>query len=468
MTAWLLLLLVIVLIAVNAFFVMVEFSLVTVDRSAVRRAAATGDAGAGSVATALEHLSMHLSGAQFGITISSLVVGYVAEPSIATLLRTPLTALGLPEASALAVSVTAAFLIATISQMVFGELVPKNWAIAEPMRVAALIARPQALFATLSRPLLAFFNGTANMIVRLFGIEPQEELASARSPQELSALAVRSATEGTLDDSLASHVSRSAELSQSYAADAMTPRAKIRYLGADEPVSHVLSATIETGFSRFPVVGADTDQVIGAVHFKHALAVPTADRDRRTVSEVCLPIAKVPSSMPLDNVLAELRAGLQIAAVIDEFDGTHGIITLEDLVEEILGEIEDEQDEHEERLRQVGDRAWECAGLLRPDEIARFAGVVLPEGKLTESLSGLITERLERFPREGDVITVAAQDRNRLDGDGMATSAEAALRVLHLDGTRADLVRITLTEPASGRPAKTERKKTGATGGGET
>ncbi|GAB3711067.1 CNNM domain-containing protein [Mariniluteicoccus flavus] len=204
-TSLLLLALTIALILANGFFVAAEFALVTVDRTAVRRAADGGDASAESVGKALKTLSTQLSGCQLGITVTSLIVGYIAEPAIAELLRPGLAAAGLPEATSVAVAVTGAFVIATITQMVFGELVPKNWAIAEPLRLARWVATPHRALSAATKPLLVAFNGAANVLVRLLGVTPQEELASGRSVQELSALAQRSAREGTIDPDLAHH-----------------------------------------------------------------------------------------------------------------------------------------------------------------------------------------------------------------------------------------------------------------------
>jgi CBS domain containing-hemolysin-like protein len=206
---WLLLGVAALLVAANAVFVAAEFSLVTVDRSTVAQAADRGDRGAGSVASALSTLSTQLSGAQLGITVTSLAVGFIAEPSLATLLRPALNALGLGEDAAVGVSLTLALLVATVVQMVLGELVPKNLAIARPLPVALRVAPAQRVFTRLSRPLLAVLNGSANRLVRLMGIEPQEELRSARAPDELGSLVQRSAQEGTLDRPAAVLLSRS-------------------------------------------------------------------------------------------------------------------------------------------------------------------------------------------------------------------------------------------------------------------
>ncbi|NNG20626.1 HlyC/CorC family transporter [Naumannella sp. ID2617S] len=446
-TAWLLLALVIILIAMNGFFVMAEFALVTVERPAVRRAVSEGDSRAESVQEALRTLSTQLSGCQLGITVTSLIVGFIAEPSIATILQPLLDAAGLPEQAALAVSLSAAFVLATVTQMVFGELVPKNWALAEPLRLARWVATPHRIFCKVTRPLLAFFNGTANVVVRMFGITPAEEMASGHSPRELSALAYRSAREGTLQPELAEHMRQSAELGQRFAADAMTPRARAHFLDATVPVSRLLEYSRRTGHSRFPITGEDADHLVGAAHFSDVLQVPVERRDQVRVSEIMQPIPMVPASMPLDNVLGELRGGLQMAVVIDEYGGTDGIITLEDLMEELVGEITDEQDQPEERCEELGEGRWKFSGLVRPDdELPRLVGLELPQGRVSETLGGLLTERLERFPEQGDSVVVDGRDLGHPDEDGIAPRVRVRLSADHLEGHRVAAVLVELID----------------------
>jgi CBS domain containing-hemolysin-like protein len=443
-TEWLLLVLVLVLIAANALFVAAEFALVTVDRPTISRLAESGDKRAASVRTALRSLSTQLSGAQLGITVTSLVVGFIAEPSIAALLEGPLEQLGLDEDAAVPISFTLAFLIATSTQMVFGELVPKNWAIAEPVRVGRAVAGAQRAFTWASTPLLTVLNGSANRIVRLLGMEPQEELASARSAQELGALAQRSAREGALDAEAARRVSHSIELAERTAADAMTPRPRVRFVDATDAVDVVLELAARTGHARFPVLGDDVDDVVGVVHFKHALAVPPAERSTRPVSDIARPVAAVPSAMPLDVVLESLRGGLQLAVVVDEYGGTDGIITLEDLVEEIVGEIQDEQDRPLGRFTRLGENSWSLSGLLRPDEARELTGIEVPEGREADTLGGVVTEQLERFPELDDEVAFEARDTRNLDELGLATPVTARLRVTRLDGRRVDRLLLTL------------------------
>ncbi|MBW0117493.1 hemolysin family protein [Pseudonocardia abyssalis] len=429
MIEWVLLVVALALVAANALFVAAEFSLVTVDRSTVERAAQDGDNGADGVLTALRSLSTQLSGAQLGITVTSLVVGFLAEPSLATLLGPVLTAAGLPEATALAVAIGLALVLATFVQMVFGELVPKNLAIARPLPVAKAVAGPQRAFSRAVGPLLSFLNGTANRIVRLFGIEPQEELRSARSPQELGSLVRRSAQEGVLAGPTADLVTRSLAFGDRTAADVMTPRFQVTFLATTDTADSVLDAVERTGHSRFPVLRGGVDSVVGIVHVKHALAVPEPERGGRTVADLMVPPLPVPGSQELDPLLPLLRAqGLQMAVVVDEYGGTAGVVTLEDLIEEIVGDIADEHDARGDRAVPADDGGWTLSGLLRPDEVAELSGIRLPEGDDFDSLGGLVVDRLGRVPRAGDTVT------EEIDGH------RVQLRVERMDGWRVDRV----------------------------
>ncbi len=436
--AWLLLLLTLLLIAANALFVAAEFAFVTVDRPSVEKASQSGDKRAASLQAGIKKLSTELSGAQLGITITSLLVGFIAEPSIATLLRGPLEDLGLPEGSSLAVSLTLAFIIATVTQMVFGELVPKNWALAEPMRVGRAVAGANRGFTWFARPLIRVLNGSANRIVRALGVEPREELASARSAQELGSLVERSAARGTLDPRVARRLARAADMKDKTASDAMTPRTRVDFMDADYSVADMLKAASRTGHARFPVMGENVDQIIGVAHFKKAMAVPARQRKKTSLKEICLPVEHVPSTMPLSAVLDALRTGAQLAVVVDEYGGTDGIVTLEDLVEEIVGEIEDEQDQPVSRFRRIGERRWSLSGLLRPDEAGDIAHVEIEEARESDTLGGLLTELLQRFPSVGDSIDVDARDLDNRDPDDLATPVVVRLTVTRVDGHRVD------------------------------
>ncbi|MBJ7454695.1 MAG: HlyC/CorC family transporter, partial [Thermoleophilia bacterium] len=330
-------------------------------------------------------------------------------------------------------------------QMVFGELVPKNLAIAHPLATARAVTPAQRGFTAATGPLIAFLNGSANRILRAMGIAAQEELRSARSPQELSSLVRRSASEGTLAEETAGLVGRSLSFGELTAADVMTPRVRVRFADARFPVAAVLDEARRSGHSRFPVTGRDADDVVGVVHVKHALAVPLDERDTRTVAEVMAEPVVIPGSADLDALLGLLRGrGLQMAVVIDEYGGTDGVVTLEDLVEELVGDIADEHDRAGAHARRMRDGSWSLSGLLRPDEIAELTGVALPDEDEYDTLAGLVLERLGRVPAIGD----AHREET--------AAHEVVLTVTRMDGRRIDRVSLEAVErsvPDDGEPA---------------
>lgn len=440
--AWLLVGLALALIGANALFVAAEFALVTVDRASIAEAANEGDRRAQSVQKAVKKLSTQLSGAQLGITATSLLIGFVAEPSIATLLRGPLESLGIPEHSSMGVALVSALLIATITQMIFGELVPKNWAISEPRRVSRAVAGAQRAFTAATRPLILVLNGASNLIIRSMGVQPREELESARSAQELGAMATRSATEGLLEEDIAIRLAQAAEFAKRTAADVMTSRPQATFVAEDTPVGDILDLVAETGFARFPVEGSSIDDVVGVVHFKAALAVPEDERAERTAADIMVTPRSIPSTMPLDGVLRVLRSGLQLAIVFDEYGGTAGVVTLEDLVEEILGEIRDEHDRPTGGPRLLANGSWTLPGLMRPDEIADLTGIDLPEGAHSDTVGGLVIEQLGRLANPGDVAEFDARNLRDLDEDGLPTETHVALTVTQVDGHRVARVRL--------------------------
>ena len=408
-TEWILLVVGLILIAGTALYVSAEFSLVTVDRATVAKQAAEGDSGAKSLMVGLRSLSTQLSGAQVGITITTLALGFVMQPSLASLVGVPLEAIGLSEGAADTVGLIFGLTVATVLSMVFGELVPKNIAIAEPLETAKTVIMPMRISTMLFKPLIFVLNGTANGVLKLIGVEPQEELRSARSAVELDSLVRRSAAQGTLEKPTAGLLARSISFSGKTADDVLTPRVQVRFVKATDTAEAVLVAAAETGHSRFPVSGEDSDDVIGLVHLKRAVVIPPDERAGVRVEQLIVPVPVVPGSMQLDDLLDQLRGrGLQMAVVADEYGGTAGILTLEDVVEELVGDIKDEHDPVGGRAECRLDDTWLLPGTLRPDEIAEFSGVHLPESGAYETVAGLLISRLGRMPENHDSVEVVA------------------------------------------------------------
>ncbi|WP_353112007.1 hemolysin family protein [Microbacterium sp.] len=413
-------------------FVASEFALVNLDRAELEARQARGETRLGLTISALKITSTHLSAAQLGITLTTLLTGFTMEPAMTNLLSPVFTAWGLPEAVSRPISVFVAMLVATVLSMILGELVPKNFALALPVATAKVVIPFQTLFTTVFKPAVLLLNGSANGVLRAMGIEPKEELSGARSAEELSSLVRRSASAGVLEADTATLLDRSLTFARLSAGDIMTARPSMHALASSDSADDVIQLARRTGHSRFPVYGEDLDDIVGVVHLKAAVSVP---RDRRAdvpVGALATEPLRVPETVHLDALIAELRAkGYQLAVVVDEYGGTAGIVTLEDLVEEIVGEVSDEHDRTRAGIVRRLDSIT-FPGELRPDELLSRTGIVVPEGDVYDTVAGFMMSELERVPIVGDEVRV---------GSG-------TLHVLRMDGRRIDRVRYT-ADPAS-------------------
>ncbi|MFE7333861.1 hemolysin family protein [Streptomyces griseus] len=431
MTEVLLLLVALLLCVACGAFVAAEFSLTTVERGELERAVERGDRGAASALKAVRSLTFQLSGAQLGITVTNLVIGMLSEPSIAKLIRSPVEAAGLPPAAASTLALVIGTALSTVVLMVVGELVPKNWAISSPLAVAKAVATPQRAFTAVFRPFISHLNNTANRILRRFGLEPTEELASARSPQELVALARHSAKAGALEADTAELFVRTLNLSELTAENVMTPRVQVTALDLHATAEDVANATRATGLSRFPVYRGSLDTVVGVAHIKDVLAIPADRRPRTRISELLREPLLVPETLTVDKLLDRLSGRLAMAVVIDEYGGTAGVATLEDIVEEVVGEVRDEHDPHETPdLAAAGEDAdgrtlWSADGAARTDQLRRI-GLRVPDGPY-ETLAGLIAAELGRIPTVGDRVELAGWRIDVVDAAGR----RAARALLH-------------------------------------
>jgi CBS domain containing-hemolysin-like protein len=422
------------LIAANGYFVAAEFGFVAVHRNRMEQEARAGGRAARRVLDVSRRLSFMLSGAQLGITATSLLAGYLAEPAIGRVLEPLFEWAGLTGGAQRTLSFLLAFFLATTAQMIFGELAPKNLAIAKPESVAKALAGSVHVYLTVAGPVIRLFDGAANRLLRALGIEPAEELATGVSAEELDYIVEQSVREGALTERQAALLSRTIDFLDLQASEVMVPRTRVETLPAAASGAEI-RARLRTPYTRYPVVpdGGDLDDVIGVVHTEDLLSFPVERRDRLTAAGIMRPALFVPESAPVTAVVDQLLASrAEMAIVVDEYGGAAGILTMEDLAEELVGDIVDEHDPVEVTLRAVGERCWVVPGSWRIDEIERDTDVVLPDGEY-DTIAGLVMDRLGRVPVTGDVV--------ELDG--------ATLHVLDMRRRQVLSVRMTAHEPPS-------------------
>lgn len=415
-----------VLVLLTAFFVAGEFALVAVDRSRVKRLSSEGNKRAQQVDRSLRHLSFELSGAQLGITITSLLTGAIAELALAGLLEPALNRIGWEGVTDRpAAAIVLALFIANVASMLLGELVPKNLALAKPFGTAVAIAIPMSWVSRVLRPVILLLNRAANWTVRKLGIEPREELAGVRSLEELELIIRSSGEGGELDDAELSLLTRAISFTEKVASDVMVPRTSVIGLSRHDSVAELRRLAKETGHSRFPVFGVDQDEIVGVAHVKDSFVVASERRSITPVSHVAKDPLVVPESRPLDELLVDLqRQNRALVAVVDEYGGFAGIVTVEDLLEEILGEISDEHDAPESTIDSVepgAGAAIEVSGLINRLDFEEQFDSSLPRGRF-ETLGGFLIAQLGRFPEVGETVQhgnlrfeVAAMDGRRID-----------------------------------------------------
>lgn len=435
MAEWLLLALSLLLIVACGVFVAGEFALLTADRSTVERLAAEGDTAAKGVLKAFGRLSSELAGIQLAITVTNLVIGFLAEPAVARLLRPPLRSIGAGGATG-ALAVALALVVSTLLTMVFGELVPKNLAIAAPVATARAVQAPVRAFSRAMSLPIRVFDAAANRILILVDLQPQQELASARSPVELLSVVRHSQRVGTLPAGTAALLARSLTFDDKRARDVLTARPQMVTVEAGATIAAMLDTVRATGHSRLPVRAAGgADDVVGMIELDQAVAVPALRRRSTLVRDVMGPVVEVPETLELNGVLHTLQARRsQIAIVIDEYGGTAGLLTGEDLLEELVGEVEDEHDQPEVTVR-FGALGFEVSGLLRPDEVTAATTMSLPSLGVYETVGGLVMHELGRLPVVGDIVQVE----------------NVSLTVLAMDGRRIDRVRVNRAETDTAR-----------------
>lgn len=439
------------LTAATGYFVAQEFAFVAVDRGRLRAMSERGDPAAGRALKVTSRLSFVLSGAQLGITVTALLAGYVAEPYLGEGLAELLGAAGVPRAVSLSVSVAFALLFATVVQMVLGELAPKNLAIARPEPLAKALARSTLVYLAVAGPVIRLFDATSNRLLRLVGIEPIEELPQGATAEDLDWIIESSRQRGMLDADTSRLLDHGLDFRTRTAGEVMVPRVDVVMVAGTDRVVRVVEL-LDTGHTRFPVYGANVDDVVGVVSIAEVRDVDPARRHLMAVREVAMPALMLPESLPLPQVLERLRAERrQLACVVDEYGGLAGILTLEDIAEELVGEIRDEDDLAEASAVSGDDGSWLVPGRWRLDEIADATGVALPDSELYETVSGLVLAMLGRVAEVGDEVTVELVDRVDPDGEPVR-AGEARLRVEAVRRRVPIAVRMSVTDGRKDRP----------------
>ncbi|WP_229693005.1 hemolysin family protein [Lentzea pudingi] len=387
------LLAIVALTAATGYFVAQEFAYMAVDRGRLQQLAEGGSKAAERAYRVTQRLSFMLSGAQFGITVTALLVGYVAEPLLGT-------GLGVPGSMVIALT------FATVVQMVLGELLPKNLAIARPEQLALALSSSTLVYLKIAGPVIRLFDAAANRLLRAVGIEPVEELPQGATPEDFRQIVEDAGEQGHLDPELTRLLDHGIGFRELVAEQAMTPRVNVHTVRFDEPAARVVSL-LDTGNSRFPVVGEDLDDLRGVVGLAEVLTLAPEDRSSVAIEKIASPALVVPATLPLPAVLERLRTERrQLACVVDEFGGFAGVVSLEDLAEELVGDIHDEDDLVEETIASLGEHRWQVPGRMRLDEVEDVTGVELPEDDAYDTVSGLVLHQLGRVPEVGDEIVL--------------------------------------------------------------
>lgn len=421
MTTVLGLIAVVILIAATAFFVAVEFALVVVDKARVALEAETGKRPWPVVNGLVKQASFHLSGVQIGITITTLLAGFVAEPALASLLS-PLLEPLVGSAAVHGVAIIVAIVLITVVTILIGEQVPKQWAIAEPLRVLKLTAVAMNLYSVVMGPFVRSINNLANRIVTRMGFEVTEELSSVQSLQELEHVIRSSGEEGMLDPRDVTLLTRSIRFSEKTASDILVPRVELTSVPVGASVADLAAMSVGTGYSRFLVTGDDFDDVRGLVHVKSVHSIAVKERATTPVTDVMGAALFVPETRDLESMLTEMRGSRhQLAVVLDEHGGTAGIVTTEDIVEEIVGEIADEYDTDDDVTFVAEPGSFVISGSLHHDEVEEMCGFKMPEGGF-ETVAGFALDQMQRLPREGELfvysgwrVEIVEMDRRRIE-----------------------------------------------------
>ncbi len=440
-------LVVLLLTVATGYFVAQEFAYVAVDRTQLRQLADAGDVKAERAYRVTERLSFMLSGAQLGITVTGLLVGYAAEPLIGRGLTEVLGGLSVPYAVRLAVSIGLVMLFSTAVQMVLGELAPKNLALARSVPLARRLGRSTLVYLAVAGPVIRLFDSASTLLLRTIGIEPVEELSHAATAEDLERIIEASADAGSLDPKLSKLLDRGLAFRSLTAAQVMTPWVDVESVAADDRTGALVELMDRSRHSRFPVID-DDERIVGVVGFTDLLGIPVPRRLDTPILSIIHVALVVPESATLPAVLGQLRERhTQIAVVIDEHGGAAGVLTFEDLAEELVGQIYDEDDLDRQRdAVEHGDGSWSVPGRFRIDQLEGLLDVTLPEDHSYDTVSGLVLAVLERTASPGDQVHVAIQ------GDPIDNTADRRLvaRVERVSRRVPDEIRVHLQQTAHG------------------
>lgn len=438
------LLVVLLITALTGYFVAQEFAYLAVDRSRLGARASAGDAGAARALRVTGRTSFMLSGAQLGITVTGLLVGYVAEPLIGESLAEVFGWAGVPVAVGIAVGMVLALALSTLVQMLFGELVPKNLAIARPEPLARWLSRSTLVYLKVFGWLIWVFDQSSNLLLRVLRIEPVHDVEHSASARDLEHIVAQSRRSGDLPTELSLLLDRILDFPSRDVEHAMIPRSRVDVVRAGDPVRRVRDL-IGSQHSRYPVLD-DAEEIVGVVHIEDVLSAQ--NRLDAEVRELVRPAVIIPTLMALPDAVRELSASRnQLACVVDEFGGFAGILTLEDLAEELVGEITDEHDPVSPDQPVVDDDGvWVMGGDVHIDEVERAIDRDLPRGGY-ETIAGLVIEQVGELPDVGAVIEVELDpDPADLIHDDHPRRHHILIQVLEVERHVPSLVRLSMVE----------------------
>ncbi len=447
---------VLMLVFANGFFVAAEFALVAARRSRIDQLAAEGDRNAATVQKALDHLDRYISGTQLGITLASLGLGWIGEPALAALIDYVFAWMGmeLPAGSThFVASIAIAFTIITFLHIVFGELAPKSAALIAPETISRMVARPLILFSRVMSPAIWVLNGAANRFLRLFGVGPLTEGSRVHSPDELRLLVLQSRAHGALTTLPGEFIAGVLDFSEKRARDVMRPRTEVVAISIDASEQEIREIVRREAYSRYPVYRDSLDEIEGLFLAKDLWLAPS-DTPFILAAHV-RQVLYVPDSRPAERVFDDLRKSrAHMGVVLDEYGGTAGIVTIEDLIEEVFGDIADEYDLATRTVIET-DGVLELAGTMSLIDVRSDYRMMIPEGDWA-TLGGYVFSRLGRLPRVGDRVAFPGGELEVVAMDGRRV---AALRVHRTTATPSPA-------PEGKRPGSGGRRESGTVRGG--